>query len=176
MSEAFVGEVRLFAGTFAPRGWALADGQLLAISNYNTLFSLFGTIYGGDGRTTFGLPDLRGKVPIHEGQGTGLSARKLGVTGGVEVVTINENQLPAHNHEPLNATAAVGNSEHPVTPAQAPGRATSTVYTDVVGSQTYAMSSQAIPSEGGGQPHPNVVPFQCINYIVCLYGIYPSRH
>ena len=162
--------------SFAPRGWAFADGQLLAISNYNALYSLFGTTYGGDGRTTFGLPDLRGRVPIHQGQGPGLSARKLGNKGGAEQVTINQNQLAAHNHAPLNATAAVGDSEHPVTPAQAPGTATPTVYTDVVDTQTYPMSNQAIPAEGGGQPHPNVVPFQCINHIVCLYGIYPSRH
>jgi microcystin-dependent protein len=178
MSEAFVGEIRLFAGNFAPRGWALADGQLLAINTNDALFSLYGTIYGGDGRTTFGLPDLRGRIPIHQGQGAALSPRTIGAEGGAETVTINQNQLPAHNHAPLNATAAAGNSRDPVstTAAQAPGTATPTVFTDQVDTQTFPMSGQAIPAEGGSQAHSNLVPFQCINYIVCLYGIYPSRH
>lgn len=178
MSEPFTGEIRLFAGTFAPRGWAFADGQLLAISGNDALFSLYGTIYGGDGRTTFGLPDLRGRIPIHQGQGPGLSPRPIGAKGGAESVTINLNQLPAHNHTPLNATAAGADSRDPVSSpaAQAPGTASPTVYTDQVDTQTFPMSGQAIPAEGGSQAHTNMVPFQCINYIVALYGVYPSRN
>ena len=123
MSEPFFGEIRLFAGTFAPRGWAFADGQLLAIASNNALFSLYGTYYGGDGRTTFGLPDLRGRIPLHTGQGPGLSNRKLGAEGGRETVTINQNQLPTHNHTPLNATTATGNSLDPVGTGMAPAPA-----------------------------------------------------
>ena len=109
MSEPFVGEIRMFAGNFAPRGWAFCDGQLLAVSQNDALFSLLGTIYGGDGRTTFGLPDMRGRIPIHAGHGPGLSERRLGAKGGAEQVTLTVNQMPSHGH-PARADTAIGTS------------------------------------------------------------------
>lgn len=171
MSEPFVGEIRMFAGTFAPRGWALCDGQLLAISSNDALFSLLGTIYGGDGRTTFGLPDLRGRLPIHAGSGPGLSPRRLGATLGVESVTLGLAQLPSHGHVPQASTAA-GTQSSPAGAvlASAPGvriyRPTPPVA---------AMHASAITSSGGNGSHNNVMPFQCLNFIIALVGIYPSR-
>ena len=108
MSEPFVGEIRMFAGNFAPRGWAFCDGQLLATSQNDALFSLLGTIYGGDGRTTFGLPDLRGRIPVHAGTGPGLSPRRLGAKAGAEKVTLTVNELPSHTHD-LVASNQAGN-------------------------------------------------------------------
>jgi len=113
MSEPFVGEIRMFAGNFAPRGWAFCDGQLLAVSQNDALFSLLGTIYGGDGRTTFGLPDMRGRTPLHAGQGPGLSNRRLGAKAGAENVTLTVNQLPSHRHD-WQATTALASSQSPV--------------------------------------------------------------
>ena len=112
MSEPFVGEIRMFAGNFAPRGWAFCDGQLLAVSQNDALFSLLGTIYGGDGRTTFGLPDLRGRVPIHAGSGPGLSPRRLGAKAGAENVTLTVNQLPSHSHR-LSGSANLASESRP---------------------------------------------------------------
>ena len=112
MSEPYVGEIRMFAGNFAPRGWAFCDGQLLAVSQNDALFSLLGTIYGGDGRTTFGLPDVRGRVPVHQGTGPGLSQRRLGSKGGSEDVTLTSNQLASHSHD-FNANTALADSEMP---------------------------------------------------------------
>jgi microcystin-dependent protein len=175
MSEPFVGEIRIFAGNFAPRGYAFCDGQLLAISQNDALFSLLGTIYGGDGRTTFGLPDLRGRIPIHAGTGPGLSARRLGHKGGQESVTLITNQLPSHGH-PLKATSATGNTPTPATNEM--------LATAAGGSQVYfnreddleSMNSSAISSVGGSRSHTNLQPFLCVHFIIALFGIYPSRH
>ena len=112
MSEPFTGEIRMFAGNFAPRGWAFCDAQLLSVSQNNALFSLFGTIYGGDGRTTFGLPDMRGRIPLHQGQGPGLSNRRLGSKGGSEKVTLTTNQLASHAHD-MNANTAAADTSAP---------------------------------------------------------------
>jgi microcystin-dependent protein len=172
MSEPFVGEIRMFAGNFAPRGWAFCDGQLLAVSQNDALFSLLGTIYGGDGRTTFGLPDLRGRIPIHAGHGPGLSERRLGAKGGAEKVTLTVNQLPSHSHR-LHATNQQANTLEPVTRALAP-----TAFGDVY-SPDFApenMSSSAITQVGGSRSHTNLMPFLCIHFIIALVGIYPSRH
>ncbi len=171
MSEPFVGEIRMFAGNFAPRGWAFCDGQLLAVSQNDALFSLLGTIYGGDGRTTFGLPDLRGRVPIHAGSGPGLSPRRLGAKSGAENVTLTVNQLPSHTHA-MQAQTAPANSPE----AQGAAPATTTLvdlYFQV--SPTESLSSQAITNVGGSRSHTNLQPFLCINFIVALVGIYPSR-
>ena len=172
MSEPFVGEIRMFAGNFAPRGWAFCDGQLLAVSQNDALFSLLGTIYGGDGRTTFGLPDLRGRIPIHAGHGPGLSERRLGAKSGAEKVTLTVNQLPSHTHA-LQATNQQANNLDPVGRALAP-----TTFGDVY-SEDFApesMSSQAITKVGGSRSHTNLMPFLCIHFIIALVGIYPSRH
>ena len=171
MSEPFVGEIRMFAGNFAPRGWAFCDGQLLAVSQNDALFSLLGTIYGGDGRTTFGLPDLRGRIPIHAGTGPGLSPRRLGAKGGTEKETLTVNQLPSHTH-PMQATANLSTSPNPQGNVFA--RSVGDVYTtDFTPSP---MNAGVVSKVGGSQPHTNLMPFLCINFIIALFGIYPSRH
>jgi len=173
MVTPFIGEIRMFAGNFAPRGWALCNGQILPVSQNDALFSLFGTIYGGDGRTTFALPDLRGRVPIHWGNGPGLTSRRIGEKGGAERVTLTADQLPSHKHT-LRGTTANATSRDPAGRLLAAG--TSTAYG---GSQSSAdrvnMHSAATGNSGGSQPHDNVMPFQCINYIVALTGVFPSR-
>lgn len=172
MSEPFVGEIRMFAGNFAPRGWAFCDGQLLAVSQNDALFSLLGTIYGGDGRTTFGLPDMRGRIPIHAGSGPGLSPRRLGARGGAENVTLSTNQLPSHTHT-VKGTSDAADSSDPVTrlPAQATG-----INIFASSAPSINMSGTAVPNVGGSRSHSNLMPFLCVNFIIALFGIYPSRH
>jgi microcystin-dependent protein len=170
MSEPFVGEIKMFAGNFAPRSWALCDGQLLAVAQNDALFSLLGTIYGGDGRTTFGLPDLRGRVPIHAGSGPGLSQRNLGAKSGTEKVTLTTNELPSHKHGNLQASENGATTVGPQ--ANVTGEATKRFYrSDTSG----AMNSKAVTAVGGGQSHTNLMPTLCVNFIIALYGIYPSR-
>ena len=171
MSEPFVGEIRMFAGNFAPRGWAFCDGQLLSVSQNDALFSLFGTIYGGDGRTTFGLPDLRGRVPVHAGSGPGLSDRRLGTKSGAEKVTLTVNQLPAHSHT-MQASSAAATADEPTSNVLASSAGTS-YYT--AGAPSAAMGG-TVGNSGGSQSHSNLMPFLCIHFIVALVGIYPSRH
>jgi len=173
MSEPFVGEIRMFAGNFAPRGWALCDGQLLAVSQNDALFSLLGTIYGGDGRTTFGLPDARGRVPVHAGSGPGLSPRPLGQKSGSESVTVTPGQLPIHTH-PLQATSASGNSQTPVGKAISPTGGLVDAYVED-NDDPKNMAPQAISNVGGSQSHANLQPFLCLNFIIALFGIFPSR-
>lgn len=172
MSEPFVGEIRMFAGNFAPRGWAFCDGQLLAVSQNDALFSLLGTIYGGDGRTTFGLPDLRGRIPIHAGHGPGLSERRLGAKGGSENVTLTVNQLASHGHT-YNATTDMATVSSPQNNliGESP---TVAIFTDA--SPTDQFASSAISNTGGSRSHTNLMPYLCVNFIIALFGIYPSRH
>ncbi len=173
MSEPFVGEIRMFGGNFAPRGWAFCEGQLVAVSQNDALFSLFGTLYGGDGRTTFGLPDLRGRIPICAGTGPGLSPRRLGAKGGDEKVTLTSTQLPAHSH-PLRASAnSTSNADNPVDAAT--GDAGGVALYGVPGSEPIAMNAAAVSSVGAGQSHNNMAPVLAIHFIVALFGIYPSR-
>lgn len=172
MSEPFVGEIRMFAGNFAPRGWAFCDGQLLAVSQNDALFSLLGTIYGGDGRTTFGLPDARGRVPIHAGSGPGLSPRRLGAKGGAENVTLTVNQLPSHTH-PMNASMDLAADSNPQ--GNVPGQSPS-IDLYIEDTQTQNMASTALTNTGGSRSHTNLSPFLCINMIIALVGIYPSRN
>lgn len=170
MSEPFVGEVRMFAGNFAPRGWAFCDGQLLAVSQNDALFSLLGTIYGGDGRTTFGLPDLRGRIPIHAGSGPGLSPRRLGAKAGAENETLTVNQLPSHTHGPVRGNPAAASDQIPT------GEVNATSSVDIYTSSGNAnMASQAVTNVGGSRSHTNLQPFLCIYFIIALVGIYPSR-
>ena len=177
MSDPFIGEIRMFAGNFAPRSWALCDGQLLAVSQNDALFSLLGTIYGGDGRTTFALPELRGRVPVHMGSGPGLSPRQLGQKGGAETVTLSVSQIPSHNHD-----GALQGVETDATSADATGR----MFAKSVGGSAYhtgtgrgegpvAMAAGALAQTGGSQPHSNLAPTLCLNFIIALFGIYPSR-
>lgn len=171
MSEPFVGEIRMFAGNFAPRGWAFCDGQLLAVSQNDALFSLLGTIYGGDGRTTFGLPDMRGRLSLHAGQGPGLSNRRLGAKAGAENVTLTANQLPSHRHA-INATTSGGDNANPLGNKLA--ESSEDIYTDELDNPGQ-MNSSSLSNTGGSQSHTNIMPFLCINYIIALVGIYPSR-
>lgn len=172
MSEPFVGEIRMFAGNFAPRGWAFCDGQLLAVSQNDALFSLLGTIYGGDGRTTFGLPDLRGRIPIHAGTGPSLSPRRLGSKGGAEKVTLTVNQLPSHTHR-LQASTDLAQSADPA------GNVTSqSTLVDLYAVEipSDSMATTSITNTGGTRSHTNLMPFLCVHFIIALLGIYPSRH
>ncbi|MCA9972191.1 MAG: phage tail protein [Anaerolineales bacterium] len=172
MSEPFVGEIRMFAGNFAPRGWAFCDGQLLAVSQNDALFSLLGTIYGGDGRTTFGLPDMRGRVPLHQGQGPGLSPRRIGAKAGAESVTLTTAQMPAHAHT-VRVSGADAHSSAPA--GMLPGKTASIgLYTTSAPANDFAPT--AVGSSGGSRSHSNLMPTLCINFIIALVGIYPSRH
>jgi microcystin-dependent protein len=174
MSSPFVGQIKMFGGNFAPRGYALCDGQLLPINQNQALFSLLGTIYGGDGRTTFALPDLRGRIPMQPGTGPGLSNRSLGERSGVEDVTLTAQQLPTHNHA-ANAVAPAGNSNDAASNFWADDAgASSATYSS--GPATTAMNAGAIGNAGGGQSHTNVQPFQCVNFIIALQGVFPSRN
>jgi len=170
MSEPFVGEIKMFAGNFAPRGWALCDGQLLSVSQNDALFSLFGTIYGGDGRTTFGLPGMRGRLPIHMGSGPGLMPRQIGQRFGQENVTLTAAQVTPHTHQ-MRATDEAGDTTDPSGQVQA--RTTDDAYSTE--NPDTNMASTAISPSGGSQSHVNIQPFLCINFIVALVGIYPSR-
>jgi microcystin-dependent protein len=173
MSEPFVGEIKMFAGNFAPRGYAFCDGQLLAVSQNDALFSLFGTIYGGDGKTTFGLPDLRGRIPVHQGHGPGLSNRKLGQKTGAEKVTLTLNQIPSHNHY-VEGSANMASDETIMGRVLA-GSQGGNFYNSTIETATPLMNN-VVGNTGGSQPHSNMMPTLCINFIVALVGIYPSRH
>jgi microcystin-dependent protein len=172
MAEPFIGQITMFAGNFAPRGYAFCDGQLLDISQHTALFSLLGTYYGGDGRTTFGLPDLRGRVPIHMGSGPGLTPRHLGSKGGTETETVTVNQMPSHSH-PLQASQNSASERRPAGKvfAQSPGIE---MYSHM--GTLSNMNTSAVGNTGGSQAHTNVMPFQCINFIIALVGVFPSRY
>ncbi len=171
MSEPFVGEIRMFAGNFAPRGWAFCEGQLLTVSQNDALFSLIGTVYGGDGRTTFALPDIRGRIPLHQGAGPGLSHRSLGSKAGAEKVTLTVSEMPSHSHD-FQASTADAITEVPT------GRVLAQTDHPVYADETpnIALGSTSITATGGSRSHTNLMPTLCINYIIALVGIYPSRH
>lgn len=173
MSEPFIGEIKMFAGNFAPHGYALCDGQLLPINDNQALFSLLGTTYGGDGRTTFALPDLRGRIPMHPGQGPGLSQRRLGDRQGQESVALSNSQIPAHTHTAYG-TQESANSNLPGNALLATTQGNRKIY-DSSGKANAAMDPSTVGSSGGGQTHDNMQPYLCINFIIALEGIYPSR-
>ena len=167
MAQPYVGEIRIFAGNFAPAGWMFCEGQLLPISENETLFQLIGTTYGGDGQSTFALPDLRGRLPIHMGNGVILAE-----TGGVETVTLTVQQIPAHTHA-LFATAntATGSAPAGQVPAASTGATISPYGTDA---PLGTLSAQMIGITGGSQPHTNFQPYLCVDFIISLFGIFPS--
>ncbi len=165
MAQPYVGEIRMFAGNFAPAGWALCEGQLMPISENETLFNLIGTTYGGDGQDTFALPDLRGRAPIHQGNGFILAE-----TGGVEEVTLTVNQIPAHSHYVL-ASSGPSNSTSPSGKYLATSSQVTMYY---AGNSNLNMKTGAIGSVGGSQPHTNMQPYLAIHFIISLYGIFPS--
>ncbi len=170
MAQPYVGEIRIFAGNFAPAGWMLCEGQLLPISENETLFTLLGTTYGGDGQSTFGLPDLRGRLPVHQGTLAGQTFT-IGQAAGVESVTLTAQQIPVHTH-PLNAstnnaaaTAASGNLLAQ-TPSYTPYGAFSPIS---------PLNAAAVGTAGGSQPHDNLQPYLCLNFIISLFGIFPTQ-
>jgi microcystin-dependent protein len=167
MAQPYVGEIRMFAGNFAPAGWMFCEGQLLPISEYETLFNLIGTTYGGDGQSTFALPDLRGRVPLHQGNGFTLAE-----TGGVETVTLTVSQIPAHSH-PMLASQNTGNAANPQTNVLDQMSGAILFYKDQP--PTAAMSPSSVGSTGGSQPHNNFQPYLCVDFIISLFGLFPSQ-
>jgi microcystin-dependent protein len=165
MAQPYVGEIRIFAGNFAPAGWMFCEGQLLPISENETLFQLIGTTYGGDGESTFALPDLRGRVPIHQGNGFTLAE-----TGGAEEITLTVNQIPAHSH-PLLASGNVGDQNDPTNNLTSNSNGALIYIEDV---PTVNMNPADISSVGGSQPHTNFQPYLCVDFIISLFGIFPS--
>ena len=166
MGQPYVGEIRMFAGNFAPAGWMFCEGQLLPISENETLFNLIGTTYGGDGQSTFALPDLRGRVPLHFGNGFTLAE-----AGGVETVTLTVSQIPAHNHALLATTTSA-------TQQNVSGNvlAEASLFNPYINASPLApMAPQAAGSSGGGQPHNNFQPYLCVDFIISLFGIFPSQ-
>ena len=176
MAEPFIGEIKMFGGNFAPKGWAMCNGQLLSISQNTALFSILGTTYGGNGTTTFALPDLRGRVAIQQGQGPGLSNYVLGEVAGTETVTILQTQMPSHTHlVNCNTGAATQPSPSgnlPASPQDGQGGAG----TGYLPTANATMSPQTIGLAGGGQPVPIMQPFLCVTFIIALVGIFPSRN
>ena len=168
----YVGEIRWVAFNFAPQGWALCDGQLLPIAQNETLFTLIGTTYGGDGQTTFALPDLRGRSPIHAGQGGGLSPRVLGERGGQETHTISVPEMPAHSHQPLALTDP-GNTPSPTGGYWAGSSGKNNLYSTFA--PDIVMAPRQVQSMGGSQPHNHMPPFQTLTCIISLFGIFPSQ-
>jgi microcystin-dependent protein len=163
MSDPYIGEIRMFGGNFAPVGWLLCQGQLLPISQYDVLFNLIGTTYGGDGQNTFALPNLASRLPVHQGSGY-----VLGQMAGVETVTLNRNQMPVHTHQPVGTQTAQG---------QSPSNsywANNTNLPYSVAAPSAAMAPNALSNAGGNQPHENMSPYLAINFIIATEGIYPS--
>jgi len=177
--DPFLGEIRMVGFNYAPNGWFLCNGQLLPISQYSALFALLGTMYGGDGVQTFALPNLQGRVPIHQGNGVGLSPYTMGASGGTENVTLIATQMPAHTHlmgvsnqsgtvaDPTNAILGQGNSGS--------GRSPVPVTNYVSTAATGTLAPTAIQPAGGNQPHSNLQPYLCVNFIIAFQGIFPSR-
>ncbi|MBC3873665.1 phage tail protein [Undibacterium flavidum] len=175
MSQPYVGEIRLFGGNFAPAGWMFCEGQLLPISENETLFNLIGTTYGGDGESTFALPDMRGRLPIHFGSGYVLAE-----TGGAEEITLTVNQIPNHTHtltgKAATGAAPQGNATHQTPVANMPASGSIKAFATASPSPTVLMNAAAIDSTGGSQPHTNMMPYVCISFIISLFGVFPSQN
>ena len=171
--EGYLAQILMFGGNFAPRNWVFCDGQLLAISQNTALFSLLGTTYGGDGRTTFGIPEMRGRVPMHKGSGPGLTPRSLGQSGGVENVTLTTNQMPNHSH-PTAVEVNNQDGEEANVAGQFISNHPGAFNENGITGQTLGGVSSA--SAGGSQSHTNVQPFKCVNFVICVSGIFPSRN
>ncbi len=176
MTEPFLGQICNFGGNFAPRGWAFCDGQLLSVASNGALFSLLGTVYGGDGRTTFGLPDLRGRLPLHQGSGPGLTTRNIGSKVGAETAGIVEAQMPSHTHQLEGTTEqadpdAAGGGDPT---GKVLAFASTNIYSAVAPDSDFDAS--AVSNTGDGVKHSNIMPFLCVNFIIALTGIFPSRN
>jgi microcystin-dependent protein len=174
MAEPFIGEIKVFAGNFAPAGWAFCNGQLMAISQNDALFALLGTTYGGDGQSTFALPNLQGRALIHQGQGPGLSPYVEGQTGGAEAVALIQAQLPSHTHSIVGTTAGATAPNPGPTVAMAATPTGEPIYGSAMGPVN--LSPQAVTGAGSDLPHENHQPFLAISYIIALFGVFPSRN
>lgn len=171
MADPFVAEIRMFSFNFAPRGWAMCNGQILPLSQNTALFSLLGTTYGGNGMSNFALPDLQGRAPMHPGQGPALSLHDLGEIGGSETVTLLESEIPAHNHT-LSVASLNSQSTNPSNTVLGRGNPVK-IYTSG-GSQT-AMGANSLAPSGGGLPHNNMMPYLTMNFCIALQGVFPPR-
>ncbi len=182
MTEPFMAEIRIFAGNYAPRGWAFCDGQLMQISQNTALFALLGTTYGGDGRSTFGFPDLQGRAPMHPGRGPGLTSRRLGQKIGAETESLSEEETPSHTHEHWMNAATAPTSPSPMNrwPAMhmdaggASGRIEQAYRDNPVLNTNFSQAQ--IAETGGGQPHLNVQPYLAMIFIIAMVGVFPSRN
>jgi microcystin-dependent protein len=174
MADPFVAEVRVFGFNFPPTGWAFCEGQLMPISQNTALFSLLGTVYGGDGKTTFALPNMQGSAAMHPGQGPGLSLHDLGETGGTPAVTLLESEMPAHPHT-LRGNFNTGDVNDP-SPARSIARAgTGFLYQSDTSTNLTSMSFQSLSPAGGSQPHNNMMPYLTLNFCIALQGVFPAR-
>jgi len=174
MSDPFVAEIRIFTGNFAPVGWAFCQGQIIPISQNTALFSLLGTTYGGNGQSTFALPDFQGRAPMHHGRGPGLTDRFLGEEGGLENVTLLTSEIPAHTHQ-LRASTGAADQTSPanaVWAASSVGRTPPPLYSTT---QNTTMAANALSASGGGLPHNNMHPYLTLNFIIALQGVFPPR-
>lgn len=171
--DPFIGEIRMFAGNYPPRGWTFCDGQMMSIAQNTALFSILGTTYGGNGQTNFALPDLRGRVPIHAGQGPGLTNRTLGEKAGTETYILNSNQMPSHSHT-VRAVSAEGNQNTPANNLPADTKLLDKEYSNSTGN--VSMNPAMLSSAGGNQPFPLMQPYTAVNFIIALEGIYPPRN
>ena len=171
MGQPYVGEIRIFAGNFAPAGWMFCEGQLLPISEFDTLFNLIGTTYGGDGQNTFALPDLRGRVPVHQGNNGG-TVFTLAQNGGAEIITLTLNQIPNHTHSPNASTSS--SSDNPAGNFWGKSN-TGKPYVNSAGGVPAAMNAASVLAAGGSQPHNNFQPYLCLDYIISMFGIFPSQ-
>jgi len=177
MADQFLAEIRIFAGNFAPKGWAFCNGQILSISQNTALFSILGTTYGGDGKSNFALPNLQGSAPLHAGQGPGLTLRDLGEVGGVQEVTLLTSEIPAHTHG-VAGNAGTGDLNTPVNNTWSKahtGKTPINMYSASAANNNVPMNSLTLSLAGGGVPHNNMPPFLVLNFIIALQGIFPSR-
>lgn len=169
MGNPFIGEIRMFGGSFAPAGWAFCQGQLVPISQNDTLFVLLGTTYGGDGQETFALPNMQGRLPVHQGTSSSGTTYTMGEMAGVEEVTLTVNQIPVHTHPLLGSNAGAGQkTPQGASPAQAVGQVYASRLTELT------MNAQSIVPVGGSQPHSNMQPFLCVSFIISLFGLFPQ--
>jgi microcystin-dependent protein len=181
MSSPYIGQIMIFGGNFAPQGWALCQGQLLPISGYETLYSLIGTTYGGDGQNTFALPDLQGRVPLHMGQGPNITQNYvMGENGGVEGVILDSQHLPSHNHSFQAANVGDANTPGPTTMLANEGGADASkvsIYApfDYTPANMTTLAPGSVAAAGGGEPHDNMQPFLVVNFVISLFGVYPSQ-
>lgn len=177
MSTPYIGEIRMFSfgNRGAPNGWQACDGSLLAIAEYDALFALIGTTYGGDGQTTFAVPDLRGRLPVHQGTGPGLSTYVIGQKAGTETVTLLTTQMPAHNHT-LVATSAAATTGTPGNSVLPGAVSDQTAYlTNITGARAFSLAASATSLAGGSQPHENCMPTLTVQYCIAVFGIFPSQ-